>query len=310
MKTKLLIFFLPILIWSCTNNNLKLGEGFLETNGGKVWYDVSGQGDKTPLVILHGGPGYPSYSLNQLTELNNERPVVMYDQLGCGRSDRITDTNLLTIVSYTEQLDDLLNALDLEEVYLYGHSWGTILGVEYFLKHPTRVKGMVLSSPCLDLDLWLKDAEILISKLPDSTQFYINQSIRNENSDPENMKEAINLFYNTYYTTKQPISEDMQKTIDGVGYNVYEYMWGKEDYVVTGTLKGYDVTSKLSQVNVPTFYLTGEFDAARPSTVQHYSELTPNSKFHVITNAGHQTVHDNPMETISVIRDFLLELEN
>ncbi len=310
MKTKLLVFFLPILIWSCTQNNLKSGEGHLEVKGGKVWYEVSGLVEKTPVVILHGGPGYPSYSLKGLKELGSDRPVVIYDQLGCGRSDRITDTTLMTIASYAKQLDALLNTLDLKEVYLYGHSWGTILGVEYYIKHPNRVKGMVLSSPCLDLDLWLKDADILISKLPDSTQFYINESIRNENSNPEKMKEAINLFYNTYYTTKQPISEDMQKTIDEVGFNVYEYMWGKEDYVVTGTLKGYDITPKLSQIKIPTLYLTGEFDAARPTTVKHYSDLTPNSKLHVISNAGHQTVHDNPEEVLAVIGDFLSELEN
>ena len=116
-------------------------------------------------------------------------------------------------------------------------------------------------------------------------------------------------FYNTYYTTRQPLSEDMQKTIDEVGFNVYEYMWGKEDYVVTGTLMGYDITSELHKVKVPTLYLTGEFDAARPTTVRHYSNLTPNSKFQIISNAGHQTIHDNPIETIRIIKSFLTDLE-
>jgi proline iminopeptidase len=46
---------------------------------------------KTPLVLLHGGPGVPSYYLNPMASLSDERPVIFIDQLGCGRSDQIVD---------------------------------------------------------------------------------------------------------------------------------------------------------------------------------------------------------------------------
>lgn len=309
MKVQLIIILIASLLIGCSQNSLKPGEGFLDVKGGKLWYEISGKGEESPIIILHGGPGYPSYSLSQLTELSSKRPVVMYDQLGCGRSDRITDTSLMTIEAYVEQLRVLIDELDIKEFYLYGHSWGTILGMEYYLAYPNNVKAMILSSPCLNSDLWLQDADTLISNLPDSNQFFLRQSIRNENTDSVRMKESIDLFYNTYYTTRQPLSEDMQKTIDEVGFNIYEYMWGKEDYVLTGTLKGYDITDELHNVNVPTLYLTGEFDAARPVTVRHYQDLTPNSEFHIIKNAGHQTVHDNPKETLRLIDNFLSEIE-
>jgi proline iminopeptidase len=98
--------------------------------------------------------------------------------------------------------------------------------------------------------------------------------------------------------------------LDEVGYNVYENMWGKEDYVVTGSLKGYDRTKELNEIKVPSLYLTGEYDAARPETVQYYQSLTPNSGFEIISNSGHQTTHDNPLETIATIRNFLNEIED
>jgi proline iminopeptidase len=216
----------------------------------------------------------------------------------------------MTIEAHVDQLNSLVTELDIKEFYLYGHSWGTILGLEYYLKYPTHVKGMIQSSPCLNLDLWLQDADTLITSLPDSIQFFLKQSIRNENTDSLRMKESIDLFYNTFYTRRKPLSQDMQMTISEVGFNVYKHMWGKEDYVLTGTLKGYDRTDQLSQIMIPTLYLTGEFDAARPVTVKHYHDLTPNSTFHIINNAGHQTVHDNPKETISEINNFLSEIEN
>ena len=243
-------------------------------------------------------------------ELNKKRPVIIFDQLGCGRSDRISDTSLMTIDNYVEQLHQLLTELNIKEFYLFGHSWGTMLGMDYYMKYPSNVKSLIFNSPCMNLDLWLNDAEILISSLPDSSQVYLRQSIRNENTDSLKMKESIALFYDTFYTRKKPKSKDFLKTVDEVGYNVYEYMWGKEDYVVTGTLKGYDRTNELTQIKVPTLYITGEYDAARPSTVKYYQSLTPNSKFFVINNSGHQTAHDNPIETIKVIQTFINDIEN
>ncbi len=302
---------LTTLFLSCSQTpNLKVGENFIDVKGGKIWYKVAGESNKTPLVLLHGGPGYPSYSLNPLLELSKERPVIIFDQLGCGRSDRITDTSLMTIDNYVEQLHQLITGLNIKEFYLFGHSWGTMLGMDYYIKYPSNVKSLIFNSPCMNLDLWLKDADTLINSLPDSAQVYLKQSIRNENTDSLKMKESIDLFYNTFYTRKKPKSKDFLKTIDEVGYNVYEYMWGKEDYVVTGTLKGYDRTKELTQIKVPTLYITGEYDAARPSTVKYYQSLTPNSKFFVINNSGHQTAHDNPIETIKVIQTFINDIEN
>jgi len=63
-------------------------EGFILVRGGRVWYQVLGGGSGLPLVILHGGPRFPHDYLEPLGALADERPVVFYDQLGCGRSDR------------------------------------------------------------------------------------------------------------------------------------------------------------------------------------------------------------------------------
>ena len=59
-----------ILFMSCDNQNeIKNGEGFVNVKGGKIWYRVTGQGTQTPILMLHGGPGTPSYYLNPLSPL-------------------------------------------------------------------------------------------------------------------------------------------------------------------------------------------------------------------------------------------------
>ena len=60
------------------------GEGYVAVPGGRIWYRIVGTGPGTPLVLLHGGPGAPSYYLEPLAALGDERPVVFYDQLGAG----------------------------------------------------------------------------------------------------------------------------------------------------------------------------------------------------------------------------------
>ena len=69
-------------------------EGFVEVPGGRVFYTTMGNGDKTPLLLLHGGPGGRSCGFSVLRDLAADRRVIRYDQLGSGQSDRPADLNL------------------------------------------------------------------------------------------------------------------------------------------------------------------------------------------------------------------------
>ena len=74
---------------------MKQIEGYIPVKGGKVWYRKIGDGDGVPLLALHGGPGGCSLGFDCLHDLANERPVIYYDQLGCGQSDRPDDPEAL-----------------------------------------------------------------------------------------------------------------------------------------------------------------------------------------------------------------------
>lgn len=121
-------------------DEIRGSEGYVDVTGGKIWYEVRGEGNKIPLLMLHGGPGYPSYYLNELNALSEERPIIIFDQLGVGRSDAITDTTLMTVDNFVDQVHRLVSKLEMNEFYLYGHSWGTMLAMDYYLKHPSKYK--------------------------------------------------------------------------------------------------------------------------------------------------------------------------
>ena len=284
-------------------------EGFIEVDGGKIWYRMDGIGDNTPVVLLHGGPGASSLYLEPLIELSQDRPVIFIDQLGCGRSTRITDTSLMTIDKNVEQLEQVRKKLHLENFYLYGHSWGTMLGIDYYLKYPKGIKALIFGSPCFSTKMWTNDADTLISKMPNSIQLIINESIKKKNYASEIFKNAVKAYYKEYLI-RTPISKAKQDSSDRFsGVNVYEFMWGPSEFKATGNLLTYNRVNDLSKIKVPTLFTAGEFDEARPTTVKFFQSLVPGAQFKMIPNAGHETMVDNKIENNKVLRAFLMEMD-
>src|SRR5258708_34307099 len=123
------------------------GGGCAPFVGGRVWWRVGGSGPRTPLLLLHGGPGAGHDYLEPLSALADERPVIFYDQLGCGRSDRPDDASMWHIEHF-EEIDALRQALRLHHVVLYSHSWGGWLAQEYLARcgGATHVDALILAS--------------------------------------------------------------------------------------------------------------------------------------------------------------------
>lgn len=306
----LVCVFVVFFLGCQSKTELTPGEGFINVTGGKVWYRIVGGGTETPLVLLHGGPGFTSYYLNPLAELSDERPIIFFDQFGCGRSDINKDTLLMTVGTFVEQLEQLTDSLKLNEFHLYGHSWGTMLGMDYYLQNPDRVKSLIFASPCLSIPRWEADCKELIKTLPDSIQIAIETNEKTGNYESLEYQNAVNTFYQNYVAKKLPWDANIDSTFAGANIDLYNYMWGPSEFTPSGTLHNYDRTEILNEIKVPSLYMCGEFDEARPSTVEYYHSLTPNSKFVVIEDAAHISMHDNPTQNNQEIKKFLREIEN
>jgi proline iminopeptidase len=279
-------------------------EGYLPVPDGRIWYRVTGTGTATPVILLHGGPGYSSFYLRSLDSLGVDRPTIRYDQLGSGKSDRTTDTLLFTIPHFVAELDSVRRALGAERVHLLGHSWGTILAVEYYRAHPSHVASLVLASPALDIPEWERHARELLKTLPDSAQRAIRLREAEGKFDAPDYQAAVEAFYNLY-VWRHPVPAELDSTLQTVNPGIYNYMQGPSEFTITGTLKHYDATPLLPKVQVPTLYTVGEFDEANPITVRHFADLTPGAQVSVLPGAAHITTWDAPQEMLRVVRDFL-----
>jgi proline iminopeptidase len=308
MKKYLLGLFTLFLMNACTTST-PTKEGFIEVEGGKIWYRIDGKGDKTPVLLLHGGPGSSSFNLDPLKELSQDRPVIFHDQLGCGRSTRITDTTLMTIEKNVEQLEQVRKALKLDKFYLYGHSWGTMLGMDYYVKYPKGIQGLIFSSPLFSTKIWTDDADTLIKTLPEATQKAIRESERQKKYASEAYKEAMKVYYKAYVRRSDKSKSQQDSAAKFFGENVYNFMWGPSEFTATGNLLNYNRLKDLPKITVPTLLTAGEFDEARPSSVRYYTSLIPGAQFKEIPQAAHSTMMDNPKEYIGVLREFLRKMD-
>jgi pimeloyl-ACP methyl ester carboxylesterase len=122
------------------NSEMPAKEGFVSFRGYNVWYRIVGDREASgrfPLLCLHGGPG-ASWDYFEPPEAmaGTGRRVIFYDQLGCGNSNVPTDPSIYTRALYFEEVGVVRHALGLGRMHILGHSWGSMLAMEYALTQP------------------------------------------------------------------------------------------------------------------------------------------------------------------------------
>ena len=146
-----------------------------------TWYTVFGsltEGTRRPLIGLHGGPGFAHDYLLPLRALAGapyDVPVILYDQIGGGRSTRLPEKNgdvgFWTERLFVDEFDNLVRHLGVEGEYdVLGHSWGGMLAQMIAVRQPAGLKKLVLTNSLADMGLWIASAKKLLMQLPKETQ--------------------------------------------------------------------------------------------------------------------------------------------
>ena len=292
-------------------------KGFIDVDGGQVDYYVYGK-DKpgTAVIVLHGGPGSISSDLWKQFAIGENRPVVFFDQLGTEGTlvnEDIKDFDdfkkYCTIESFVEQVDAVVGYFDFDDFVLLGHSWGTMLAVEYTAaKQPDNLKGLILAGPFLRVDTWVADAERLIKTLPDGDKMWAKIQECESTGEYDKEYDKINEIYSENFYSRTPGAFDgtpgWAETSVISGEDVYYYMWGPTEFSCTGTLKGHDSTPLLKDIDIPVLYLCGEYDSGTPEAAKEYEALTPNGEVCVLPGCGHDAPRERPLEFNAAVDAF------
>jgi pimeloyl-ACP methyl ester carboxylesterase len=119
--------------------------GLLDVNGIKLWHEVYGEGQ--PVLVLHGGLMTIPEMMPLIAPLAKERKVVAVELQGHGRSP---DTDRpITLDATGEDVAAIIDALKLGPTDLIGYSFGGAAALRASIRHPEKVRRLVvISSPC------------------------------------------------------------------------------------------------------------------------------------------------------------------
>ena len=282
--------------------------GFVAVPGGEVWYRLNGRqflGHKAAIIAIHGGPGGTHRRLMPLVALADERPVILYDQLGTGNSTR-TGPEYWTVPRFVAEIDALRRQLHLQQVVVLGHSWGGALAAEYGVQNPAGLQALILSSPLISTAQWVSDTTRLVDTLPPRARDTIRRHIAVRTFSGPEYREAEAVFNSRYLCRTTPCGGEKYR-VDGPAGNdaVYDYLWGENEFHASGKLKNYDISPRLGQIRVPTLMICGEFDEATPATCRKYAGMIAGSSTFIIPGAAHMTMVENEAAYVQTVRQFL-----
>lgn len=288
---------------------LKEGEGYVSVPGGRLWYRVVGNGPRTPLLVVHGCCGVGSYYLAPLAALADERPVIFYDQIDNGRSDRTNDTTYWRMPYFVEAIKRVRETLGLREIHLYAHSFGAAIATEYMLTRPRGVRSLVLAGAQLDMSRSAADLEPLLAALPDSVRRAIVDHERSGTTSAPEYQRAMLQFMQRYHARRLPWSAELDSSFAHFSAPMATFIYGVGPTQVTGWMRGYKHGAELRAIEVPTLFMLGKYDYTSVASARQYQTLIPGSRVAVFEESGHLPMQDEPEKYVSLLRAFLRSTE-
>jgi proline-specific peptidase len=280
-----------------------LHEGFVDANGVMIYYKDIGRG--APLVIVHGGPGAShDYFLPYLLPLARHSRLILIDERGSGRSEKLEDAKGYTVDNMVEDVEAVRQALGLGKISLLGHSYGGVLAQAYALKYQKNLSHLVLASTFSSTkamnEVFVRMKEKMtpelrerIDKLEAAGLFGHGKDYEKNRYTSEYMIAAWGEGYFPYIYHNRPDANYDPIAQGNTAWDLYREMWGEHgEFVIDGNLKFAEYTDRLSTIKVPTLVIVGENDECDPSLSNVMHEKIAGSKLVTLPKSGHMTFVD------------------
>jgi proline-specific peptidase len=285
-------------------------EGYVAFGDYATWYRVAGDlgSGAVPLLALHGGPGSTHNYFEPLERLADERPVVLYDQIGCGKSDRPDDIDWDVSV-FREEVDTVREQLGLRRIHLLGTSWGGMLAQEHVLAGAQGVVSLVLSSTLASLDQWAVEQLRLRAALPPDVIEVLDRHERDETYDDPEYEEAMEVYFDRHFYRGPKPRAELERMAAGKATDVYRAMQGPNEWTCTGALRGWDTRERLGEIDAPTLVIRGRYDMCTDPIAATLVNGIPNAREVVLEASSHTPVLEETDRYLEVVAEFLAAAE-
>ena len=278
--------------------------------GYQVWTRRVGHGPIT-LLLLHGGPGCTHEYLESFEDFlsPDEYTFYYYDQLGSFYSDQPDDPSLWTVERFREEVEQVRSALSLEAFYLFGNSWGGMLAIEYALKYPQHLRGLIVSNMTASIASYTRYVNELRERMSAEDVAVMKAHEAAGTLDDPAYQALLTQLYNQHICRVVPWPEPVQRMFDHLALPVYNTMQGPNEFVITGNFKDWDRWTDLYRITVPTLLSVGRHDTMPPTDIEEMGRRMPNSRVSICENGSHLSMWDDQDTYFTALKTFLRDVD-
>jgi proline iminopeptidase len=288
------------------------GSKMIEVDGKyHVWTKRVGHG-RVKMLTLHGGPGFPHDYFECFEDFLPQHGIQFYyyDQLGVGNSEQPDDVSLWTIPRYRGEVEQVRKGLGLDHVYLFGHSWGGMLAIEYALEHQDHLKALIISDMTASIPSYETYAATLLSELSAEDQQTLKKFAAAGNYDaPEYQSIMMGKVYAAHLLRLDSWPAPVASGFAKLNQKIYNTMQGPNEFVISGNFKDWDRWGDLPKIKVPTLIIAGRHGTMNPEDIRRMGKLIPHSRV-VITEGSHLEMYDDQERYFRAIVQFVKDVES
>jgi pimeloyl-ACP methyl ester carboxylesterase len=262
----------------------------VRANGLDIYVEQVGQG---PDVLLIGGLGDTVESWQfQLDGLPDRYRLTAFDNRGAGRT--AMPKGPLTVEAMADDAAAVLRALEIPSAHVAGFSGGSLIAQELALRHPVRVRSLVLQSTWAVADDYLRQwgrfVRWLIDVAPSERAFLEGFFLDIYTPRAHNDGTVAEIIDEVLVFPHKQAPEDMQRSLDA--------------------FLAHDTSDRLHQITAPTLVLSGGLDTtSRPELCRAVADAIPGALFDLMPTESHQPFQEAPEEWNARVNEFWREVE-
>ncbi len=281
---------------------------FLEIHGKKMAYIDEGQGD--PTVFLHGNPTSSYLWRNIIPYAEEVGRVIAPDLIGMGDSEKLDDSgpDKYTFLEHSKFLYKLLDELDLDNVSLVIHDWGSALGFNWAKINPSKIKSITyMEAIVCPIDSWEEWPEIARKtfqlfrsdageELILEKNYFVERVLSGDTRlemDSEEMQTYLKPFLNSGEDRRPTLTWPRQIPIAGEPREVVKIVQEYEEF--------------LGNSDIPKLFVNAEPGSILVGKQRERARLWPNQK-EVTVKGGHFIQEISPNEIGKYLKEFLLSI--
>jgi L-proline amide hydrolase len=291
-------------------------EGRMSWNGHETWYRVVGDLDSgpTPVIVLHGGPGAAHDYTEPIADLSRfGRACVLYDQLGCGKSTHLPDAPAAfwSPQLFKDELVELTRHCGVAGRYaVVGQSWGGMLAMEHALDQPPGLRAIVVADSPASIPLWVEEANRLRADLPQDVQDTLTRHEADGTTDDPDYEAAVRVYYDRHLC-RIPWPDCVARSFAQLAEDptVYHTMNGPSEFHCIGSLKTWDITDRLPEIDTPTLLVSGRHDEATPHIVEQIHSRIAGAEWQLFEESSHMPHVEEPDAFLARVEAFLATID-